>query len=61
MSDIGFDQIIAVVIAIIAVIYFLNWYGTKRMIEQGKRKHCPNCREIIDGEAKVCKFCGRDV
>ena len=31
-----------------------------RQIDQGGRQ-CPHCAEIIRREAKVCRFCGRDV
>lgn len=32
----------------------------RRALQDGGRK-CPNCAEIIKAEAKVCRFCGRDV
>jgi hypothetical protein len=32
----------------------------KAIEEQGLRK-CPHCAEMIKREAKVCRFCGRDV
>ncbi|MEI6213314.1 MAG: hypothetical protein WCP10_04345 [Desulfuromonadales bacterium] len=31
-----------------------------RALAAGGRK-CPHCAEIIKSEAKVCRFCGRDV
>lgn len=32
-----------------------------RAITQGDQRKCPHCAEIIKSEAKVCRFCGRDV
>ena len=32
----------------------------KRKLLEGMKK-CPHCAEIIRGEAKVCRFCGRNM
>lgn len=32
-----------------------------RLISSGENKKCPHCAEIIKAEARVCRFCGREV
>lgn len=31
-----------------------------RLINEGMKK-CPYCAEVVKGDAKVCRYCGRDI
>ena len=33
----------------------------RRQLADGSRRKCPHCAEMIKADAKVCRFCGRDV
>lgn len=32
-----------------------------RALRSGDQKKCPHCAELIKADAKVCRYCGREV
>jgi hypothetical protein len=54
-------KFVALPVVVVLAIFALNEYGKRLRIKKGELKHCPSCREVIDGKATACKHCGRDV
>lgn len=50
-----------VLLFIVALIHSLIIKPTDRQLINEGMKKCPHCAEIIKPDAKVCRYCGRDL
>jgi hypothetical protein len=65
-SAIGFFLLGLVLTPIIGIIAALVVSPNKEVIEReamrdGTQRRCPFCAELVRGQARVCRYCGRDI
>ena len=55
--------LIAFLVVILLLLIFGTLLGdfTRWVFTRAREKKCPFCAEFVKAEAKVCRFCGRDV
>lgn len=62
----GFFVFSILLTPLIGLLLILVLQPTQEKLEQrqlisGETRKCPSCAEVIKGEAKICRFCGRDM
>ncbi len=68
MSQLGLTEIIILLILMLLVIVpaalvvgLIVWLIRRSKRASAGMKRCSYCAEMIQAEARVCRFCGRDV
>ena len=63
--NLGLTEIILLLVGIgipiLLVLFIVTFIIISAKRKQADRKACPFCAERVKLEAKVCRFCGRDI
>jgi hypothetical protein len=59
ISFFGLSLLLSPVVGFVAVL--LAKPDTEKAAARGAGRKCPHCAEIVKADAKVCRFCGRDL
>jgi hypothetical protein len=70
MGSLGIPELLVILLILVigvgfwaAVVAVVVWVSRRssRITAQAPTKKCPFCAEMIQAEAKVCRFCGSDL